>query len=120
MVRIMTCLLELEGIGKVIQDPCCWLARLNVIVLSLPKKFRVTTKISSTFQGAAKEKATEIFQYLDVNSDGRVELQEFVNGFLKNKELVGMLKKKSETPKSMKPPDVCVVLVQDDNNSEVS
>ena len=46
-------------------------------------------KITFLFlQSASKEKATEIFQYLDVNSDGRVELNEFVHGCLKNKELV--------------------------------
>lgn len=51
-----------------------------------------------------------------MNSDGRVELQEFVNGCLKNKELVGMLKKKEKVQpnKDKPPPDVCVVLVQDE------
>lgn len=62
-------------------------------------------------KSASKEKATEIFQYLDVNSDGRVELNEFVHGCLKNKELVEMLKKKE--PVKNKPPDVCVVLVDE-------
>ena len=72
-------------------------------------------KITFLFlQSASKEKATEIFQYLDVNSDGRVELNEFVHGCLKNKELVNMLKKKPPNEiTNNKPPDVCVVLVDE-------
>ena len=43
-----------------------------------------------------------------------MELNEFVHGCLKNKELVGMLKKKPPTePANNKPPDVCVVLVDE-------
>ena len=65
-------------------------------------------------QGAAKEKATDIFNHLDVNGDGRVELGEFVHGSLKDKELVSMLKRKEVVKVTKeKPPDVCVVLVED-------
>lgn len=61
----------------------------------------------------------EIFNYLDVNSDGKVELKEFVTGSLRDKELVGMLKRKGDVkpstePAAQPPPDVCVVLVDDD------
>ena len=61
----------------------------------------------------------EIFNYLDVNSDGKVELKEFVTGSLRDKELVGMLKRKGDVKPSTEsaaqpPPDVCVVLVDDD------
>ena len=65
-------------------------------------------------QGAAKEKATDIFNHLDVNGDGRVELGEFVHGSLKDNELVSMLKRKEVVKVTKeKPPDVCVVLVED-------
>ena len=66
-------------------------------------------------QGIAREKATEIFNYLDINSDGKVEVNEFVSGSMRDKELVGMLKRKAEV-KSNKPnlPDVCVVLVEEE------
>ena len=49
-----------------------------------------------------------------MNGDGRVEVGEFVHGSLKDKELVSMLKKKEvEKVTKEKPPDVCVVLVED-------
>ena len=68
-------------------------------------------------QGTAKEKAVEIFNYLDINSDGKVEVNEFVAGSMRDKELVGMLKRKVEL-KSDKSnlPDVCVVLVDEDSD----
>ena len=95
----MTCLLELEGVGKV------------KTFLSKIKSIR-----NEFLQGAAKEKATDIFNHLDVNGDGRVELGEFVHGSLKDKELVSMLKKKEvEKVTKEKPPDVCVVLVEDED-----
>ena len=77
---------------------------------------RLETTHIIIIQGTAKEKAVEIFNYLDINSDGKVELNEFVSGSLRDKELVGMLKRKVEV-KSMKekPPDVCVVLVDDES-----
>ena len=51
-----------------------------------------------------------------MNGDGRVELGEFVHGSLKDKELVSMLKKKEvEKVTKEKPPDVCVVLVEDED-----
>ena len=68
------------------------------------------------FQGEAKQKATDIFHHLDVNGDGDLSLKEFVHGCLKDKELVGHLKKKPKPPPKVtkdKPPDVCVVLVED-------
>ena len=61
----------------------------------------------------------EIFNYLDINSDGKVEVNEFVSGSMRDKELVGMLKRKGDE-KSDKSnlPDVCVVLVDDDSDED--
>ena len=61
----------------------------------------------------------EIFNYLDINSDGKVEVNEFVAGSMRDKELVGMLKRKAEV-KSTKSnlPDVCVVLVEEESEEE--
>ena len=61
----------------------------------------------------------EIFNYLDINSDGKVEVNEFVAGSMRDKELVGMLKRKvePETEKSNLP-DVCVVLVDDESDDD--
>ena len=61
----------------------------------------------------------EIFNYLDINSDGKVEVNEFVAGSMRDKELVGMLKRKVEL-KSDKSnlPDVCVVLVDEDSDGD--
>ena len=81
----MTCLLELEGVGR----------------------------------AAAKEKAVQIFNYLDVNSDGKVELKEFVSGSLKDKQLVGMLKRKVQVKTGKDPPpEVCVVVVEGEEVNE--
>ena len=57
----------------------------------------------------------EIFNYLDINSDGKVEVNEFVAGSMRDKELVGMLKRKVELKSSKSNlPDVCVVLVEEE------
>lgn len=58
----------------------------------------------------------EIFNFLDINSDGKVEVNEFVCGSMRDKELVGMLKRKVEHKSSKSNmPDVCVVLVEEES-----
>ena len=39
----------------------------------------------------AKEKAAQIFSFLDVNGDGNIDLNEFLNGCLRDEEMVDIL-----------------------------
>ena len=39
----------------------------------------------------AKEKAAQIFSFLDVNGDGKIELKEFLAGCLGDEEMVSIL-----------------------------
>ena len=50
----------------------------------------------------AKEKAVQIFSFLDVNGDGRIELQEFLTGCLGDEDMVNILSH-GPKPKKLKP-----------------
>ena len=103
MTKIMGCLLELEGIGKV-----------DLIDLSSVKRF------SCDSQAKAKEKAVQIFTFLDGNGDGKVDLKEFIFGCMKDNELVRILscsgvKEKVEKEKQA---EVRVIVVEEDGTTK--
>ena len=62
----------------------------------------------------AKEKAVQIFTYLDGNGDGKVDLKEFVFGCMKDTELVKILTCNSVKEQAEKPPELRVISVEDD------
>ena len=69
-------------------------------------------------KGKAKEKAVHIFTFLDGNGDGKVDLKEFVYGCMKDTELVKILTCSTVKEQTEKPPEVRVIVVEEDGSTK--
>ena len=69
-------------------------------------------------QKIAKEKAVQIFTFLDGNGDGKVDMKEFIYGCMKDNELVRILSCSGVTNKTEKAQEVHLVAVQDDGTTK--
>ena len=100
MTKIVGSLYEMEGLAKVIQFSTYWNTLLQGSLLLLIwiepvtvflLQFYLKIDFTTVLQDVAMERTSTIFERLDINGDGELNEDEFVEGCLNNKKLANLL-----------------------------